>query len=122
MLSRLDAPRKGTVVQFLHNADLIKKCQPIVALSGADLQGIRLATTNLHNADLRDADLRDASLNSTNLSYADLRGTDLRGADLRNADLRGANLAGATGISNAELEQQSSFLAGAIMPDETSHN
>jgi uncharacterized protein YjbI with pentapeptide repeats len=136
VLPTLDANRKRSVLQFLHEAGLIDKDVPIVGLTGADLRGI-----DLHGADLRDADLRDAyvggaDLRGADLSWANLRGadltlailseadltmallygTDLSEADLRDADLRDANLGDAKGITNEQLSAAYS-LEGATMPD-----
>ena len=82
VLTRLDSRRKGSVVQFLHEASLIKKEGPVVSLSAVRLRG----------ADLSHLDLLEANLSGANLNWADLSGTDLSGADLRNAHLSGANL------------------------------
>jgi uncharacterized protein YjbI with pentapeptide repeats len=82
VLTRLDSRRKGSVVQFLHEASLIKKEGPVVSLSAVRLRG----------ANLSHLDLLEANLSGANLNWADLSGTDLSGADLRNAHLSGANL------------------------------
>src|SRR5215204_6231891 len=71
-----------------------------------------------------------ADLQETNLSKAVLSGARLgpppreedgepnpTPADQSGADLSGANLSDAQGITNEELEQQSSSLKGAIMPN-----
>jgi hypothetical protein len=60
---RLDADRKGILVQFLSESNLISKIDPIIDLSGADLS---------------DADLSGANLNGANLSHANLVSADLR--------------------------------------------
>jgi uncharacterized protein YjbI with pentapeptide repeats len=114
-LRGLDGTRKGLVLRFLIEANLLAKEKTIVDLTGADLnnaglnhanladtflRGVELrhallAKTLLHSADLSNADLSNADLNSANLSSANLRDADLRDADLRGADLRGADLRGA---------------------------
>ena len=106
-LRRLDAVRKGDVIQFLRESGLIKAQTPVVLLSGADLReadlsganlsGANLSGANLFRADLTEADLREANLSGADLpvavlSAADLRGADLRGAILIQADLYWANL------------------------------
>jgi uncharacterized protein YjbI with pentapeptide repeats len=126
ILPRLDAKRKRSVLQFLHESGLIfTKDNPIVDLSGADLSNanlvkadlsgaylprVDLSNANLHealvvNAYLVEADLSRASLYAADLRFArldeaNLSGTDLRAtlnhADLRGADRNGADLRGAT--------------------------
>jgi uncharacterized protein YjbI with pentapeptide repeats len=118
VLARLNSRRKGSVVQFLYEADLINK-NPVVSLSdvrlsGADLSGADLSGADLSGADLSDAnlsdgaDLSDADLSSANLRKADLGGAnlsvaDLGGAELQLAVLSGANLLGADLSGGANL-------------------
>jgi|GEM_PF-609131 len=104
VLSRLDGPRKRSVLQFLHEASLIDKDKHIIDLRGADLRGAKLSEATLFAADLRGVDLRGA-----NLFTADLRGADLGGANLFTADLSGAKLSGVnlcgTDLSGADLRR-----------------
>ena len=97
-------------------------------LAGADLRGADLTGADLRNAILRGADLSDAILSGP----ADISS---RGqTDLIGADLTSANLSGVRGIPpkvqgvgmppevqgitfNGEIEQQTSLLKGATMPD-----
>ena len=115
VLARLDSRRKVSVVQFLYEASLIEKDQPVVSLSdvvlrdadlskvvlsganlgGADLRGADLGGAILHDADLSGADLRGADLSDAHLSGAILHDAELHDADLRDADLRGADLSAA---------------------------
>lgn len=142
-LRRLDAERKGSVVQFLKDAGLINRNiednqlgdHGIVSLYGADLRGANLSGAFLLVADLSFADLREANLSQANLlgatlSKANLSGADLSeasmvGVDLHDANLSGANLHGAdlmgadlkgTNVTSEQLEQAAS-LKGATMPD-----
>lgn len=62
--------------------------------SGASLSLIDLRGADLEGADLRDADLRGADLRGANLLRADLRYADLRNARFERAELRGALLTG----------------------------
>jgi len=107
VLARLNSRRKGSVVRFLYEADLINKKHPVVSLadvrlSGADLSGDELSGADLSGAKLigadlsGGADLSDANLIGTNLRNADLVHTILSGANLNGADLSGADLSGAT--------------------------
>jgi hypothetical protein len=61
--------------------------------------------------------LSDARLEDAKLSGADLSSADLSSADLSEADLSRADLSRAKGMSNEELEQETSYLGGATMPD-----
>jgi uncharacterized protein YjbI with pentapeptide repeats len=108
VLSRLDrdGQRKAAIVNFLHEAKLIKGREPIINLSradlsgaildGADLSNANLSNTDLSNANLRGADLRNAFLSGTKLSNAILSNTILGNAEFMSADLSGVNLSGAT--------------------------
>jgi uncharacterized protein YjbI with pentapeptide repeats len=106
---QLDADRKGILLQFLYDSDLIGKADligeivdPIISVSGADLVNANLSGANLSGAFLTEADLSGAYLSGADLSGAYLVEADLRGAnlsyaflteaDLSNADLRGADL------------------------------
>jgi uncharacterized protein YjbI with pentapeptide repeats len=106
-LSRLDGARKGNVVQFLYESNLITVGRLLVALIGADLREVELRGASLRGADLGGANLRgarlsDAELSETRLSKADLRGARLSDTNLSLANLSKANLGGARLIS-AEL-------------------
>jgi hypothetical protein len=133
LLRRLDPERKGIVLQFLYDSNLILKSMVIwmasADLRDADLREAYLRNANLSNANLEGADLRGAFLSFSNLSAANLsnanlggaildsaalfdahlRGADLRGAildgaDLHEADFSEANLRGA-GLRNAYLSE-----------------
>jgi hypothetical protein len=84
VLPRLDANRKGNVLQFLYDASLIDKKMPIINLKGTDFTG-----ANLMGADLTEAELRGANLQGANLQNAILMGASLREANLREANLQG---------------------------------
>jgi uncharacterized protein YjbI with pentapeptide repeats len=132
VLRSLDGNRKGDVVRFLYEAELIGKSvgesdeisliETIVDLRTADLSsanlfaarlgGVDLLLTNLSNANLSGTELRDANLGDTdlgganlsgaNLSNATLGGANLSAANLRYANLSDANLSGAN-LSGADL-------------------
>ena len=97
VLRGLDAARKASVLQFLHEAGLIDKNKCIIDLSEA-----QLLEANLHKANLRGADLHETNLSGANLSYTNLLYTNLRGADLTSAKLSEANLHGAN-LREADL-------------------
>jgi uncharacterized protein YjbI with pentapeptide repeats len=119
VLRSLDGNRKGQVVRFLHEADLIGKSIAIdgsgerqlieaiidlrtadlssailrsADLSGAILSGAILGGANLSHANLNYANLFTTYLGFANLSFARLSFTELRGIILEDADLRYAQL------------------------------
>ena len=122
VLRRLDAERKGSVLQFLHESTLLGKEGRIVDLTGADLSrahlsradlsGANLSHANLSRANLSRADLSEAILSEAILSRTNLSGTNLSEADLMRANLRGADLIGAN-LNEADLS--GAFLIGAIL-------
>jgi uncharacterized protein YjbI with pentapeptide repeats len=106
-LQRSDGERKRSVLEFLYEAGLIVKGQPIIDLCWADFRGVNLCGGILHKAALGGANLCEATLWKADLSEADLSVGDLRKADLREADLSRADL------SNADLRE--AYLNGADM-------
>jgi len=95
ILPRLDANRKRSVLQFLHESGLIEKGKNIIDLSGADLNKADLSRANLSGAGLSKADLRDANLSNATLSGATLSNANLLWANLYYATLSNATLSGA---------------------------
>jgi uncharacterized protein YjbI with pentapeptide repeats len=130
VLSRLDSARKERLLQFLYEAGLLHKENPVVDLNGADLSGIDLRennisgsgafltdvsgnqpiggrvesskAANLSGAILSDANLEGGLLIDTDLSHADLSDAHLSRASLLHTDLYNANLTDAD-LSNADL-------------------
>jgi uncharacterized protein YjbI with pentapeptide repeats len=104
-----DRERKGNIVRFLIDAELMSKLNLSDAdFKNADMAGINLENTNLRgadlqNVDLRDADLRDAKLENANLLNANLAGARLENVDLKDANLKSTNLVGAN-LLNANLK------------------
>jgi hypothetical protein len=148
VLRSLDGNRKGEVIGFLYDANLIgtvveesgerRVIEAIIYLGDADLNGAKLFRSNLSDADLNDANLRFANLNGAYLVRGELRDADLRDAHLSFADLTFANLSGAnlnnTNLFRADLTQvdlrgakgwtneqfaQAESLVNATMPDGT---
>jgi uncharacterized protein YjbI with pentapeptide repeats len=112
ILRGLDAERKGSVIQFLHESGLISKDKHIINLSRANLSRANLSGADLSGADLSGASLMRANMASVNLSEANLSGADLSEANLFQADLRGANLDYAD-LSGADLFEAD--LRGALL-------
>lgn len=128
----LDGTRKGTLIRYLWEADLISGPHPVVDLFQADLTGADFPGANLFNVDLAvddlgssdfaGADLTDADLNGAGLHQADLSGADLSDAKLSCAyvsgvhefcaDLTGANLSDAN-LTDADL--RGADLRGAVL-------
>jgi uncharacterized protein YjbI with pentapeptide repeats len=102
VLRRLDADRKGNVLNFVYESGLIDKDKPIIDLRRADLSKARILAGNLHGANLREANLSQAKLHFCDLHGANLRGLFLREADLREANMSGADLFGAN-LSRIDL-------------------
>ena len=131
VLPRLDGKRKGSVLQFLHEAKLINQDKGIVSLEGANLRetklfGSDLTGANLYKADLFGAELTECLLNKanlieTNLSNANLSNADLRGASLFQANLTRANLTRAllvgVNLSGANISRVSLFGAFLVEAD-----
>ena len=124
-LHRLHGARKGRVVRFLHEADLLRpEVEYLVvgkiSLDGADLTGANLKNARLSKAALSGAYLMGANLTGADLHVAHLWNAHLRDAnlervfaeniDLRNGHLKDANLSGAI-LTKACLS--GSDLAGA---------
>jgi hypothetical protein len=128
VLEGLDPERKGRVLQFLSESDLISKEEPVVDLNDANFQEVSWERASLKDTALSGAVMRYAYMPSADLRGADLarrgpnlsalqagedprdvidinRGTTfLNGADLRGANLRGANLVG-TALVGADLSR-----------------
>jgi len=124
VLRGLDAGRKGQVIQFLYEANLINKSDAIVHLHDADLKDANLEATSLEGADLKHTYLEGANMYFANLEGADLEFANLEGAGLTDAHLADANLIatylGGANLTNANLERAdltNSRLDGANLTD-----
>jgi len=123
------ANMSGTI---LHDADLSEAELNFanlsdVKMSGANLSNAHLNFANLSGAylpfaELGDADLSGAELRDANLSDADLREAYLAETDLSDADLSDADLSDAIGVTEEQLEEKTSNLEGATMPDRSTHD
>jgi uncharacterized protein YjbI with pentapeptide repeats len=103
VLRGLDAKRKGSVLLFLKDSELIDR-EAVIDLNGADLSGASIAFASLTRVNLGDANLSGANLSGTNLSKSYLGGTNLSGANLSSANLGGADLFEAN-LSGANLTE-----------------
>ena len=119
-----NADRKGFIISFLWEAQLIKGPDPIISLNAANLvnanmqnsylndvnlSGALVSSADLHNCDLDGAILTRASLDHVNFRYSTLKGADLSGADLSDAI-----------VTQGQLDTTKS-LKGATMPDGSIH-
>ncbi len=101
VLREIDGKRRGHVLQFLYELNLISGDKPILDMSFADLSEINLPYVNLENITLPKVNLRKAILSSAKLQRANFESADMDGVDLEWADLRNANLN--CGLSEANL-------------------
>jgi len=86
-LRRLNGERKGVLLRFLYESELIARYSTVISLGEANLEGASLKSVTLAESDLKEVYLKGA-----NLLLADLSGADLGGADLSKTTLVGANL------------------------------
>jgi uncharacterized protein YjbI with pentapeptide repeats len=105
VLSWLDSPHRGKLLEFLIESNLIVGDEPTLSLHGADLSGVDFSNKSLSQINLRGVNLSDAQL-----SQADLSGTKLFGATIDRANLRFARLSQAE-LFRASLQQANLFLA-----------
>ena len=126
-LRRLDGERKGELVRFLYEVELIYEQvdqSPMVDLwdanlAAADLNGANLSRADLSQVTLAGATLTRADLRAANLGSADLTRANLQAANLEDADLTGANLQAANLVdaSLVGLTLTYANLKGAVLID-----
>jgi len=102
VLQGLDERRRGVLLSFLYEADLINRDRSIIPLARANLsranlhafhlEGANLSQAKLYGVDLSDAEMQGVDLHQASLSNAKLFGADLREANLISAKLDGADL------------------------------
>ena len=107
VLRILDGDRKGQVVQFLYESNLIG-AKPVFLMFGADLTEAKLDGAALQKATIMGARFHRASLKGTQLGEADLWGSeffraDMTGVNLKQADVRYCKFTGAI-LQNANIE------------------
>jgi uncharacterized protein YjbI with pentapeptide repeats len=111
VLRELDGKRRGQVLQFLYELNLISGNKPIVDMHFANLSELDLPHAKLENISLPEADLRKSNLYFAKLSGANFCLADLDEVNLDWADLRGANLQ--SGLSKAKIS--CAHLDGAVL-------
>jgi uncharacterized protein YjbI with pentapeptide repeats len=120
-LSQLDGGRKGQLLQFLYESDLIDN-SPKLKLLGANfnaaildqivLGGSEIRGAFFKNASIKEANLNEIILNSSNLENANLSGSlveksdfaysNLKNSKMKNMDLTTVDFEGAD-LTNADL-------------------
>lgn len=100
VLRNVDGERKGQVVRFLREANLLS----LIGLDNADLSGAKLENIDLSGATLKKANLTHASLINSSLVSSNLQGAKLSYANLTDANLRLTTLLTAI-MNNANLEK-----------------
>ncbi|ELS05535.1 putative low-complexity protein [Xenococcus sp. PCC 7305] len=100
VLQELDSKRRGAVIRFLEDCNIIK----FLDLSKANLRGANLKLVSLKHSYFRKADFQGANLEDTDFSDANLEYADLTGANLSRADLSGANLKNTIGLTSTQLK------------------
>ncbi len=113
-----DGERKGEVIRFLIDVEIIDKLDLSYAnlnnaslewakLNNANLRMVELNNANLFRAELNNVYLAGAELNNANLEWAELNNANLEWAELNNANLEWAELNDATlfeaNLNNANL-------------------
>jgi len=106
-LQGLDPQRKGALLQFLHEAQLIGMIDPKTDKGTARI--IDLSFADLSGADLSGADLSGADLSGADLSFANLNGVDLSGANLRGAKVTIEQLAEASSLKDATMPDGTTY-------------
>lgn len=137
-LQGLDPERKGRLMKFLYEAELIGfddlahfpkfvHKDSVINLSEADLSnidlnnviftGVNLSGAILNAANLSNAKLELSNVEGANLSQANLQGADLGGTDLLDASLNGANLSHAflVGSNLSRTDVRGANLTSAIL-------
>ena len=102
-----DSGKKSNVIQFLIDAEVVKKAKLNLAecnLSGVDLKEAELSNVILNGVDFDSAKLGRVNFCNTKLSGANFSGADLSAAILSEADLSGSNLSSAN-LSRADLRE-----------------
>lgn len=97
-LRRLNGERKGMLIRFLAESELITGT-PVISLEDADLTYANLRTARLDGVVLRGARLKKADLTGATLQNADLDSSNFRSANLFGATLRAANFQYATFVT-----------------------
>lgn len=83
----LDGIRKGILIRYLWEADLVRGPRPVVYLHKVNLNGAVFTNAYLYGVNLSTDSLEWAKFHGADLHGADLKWAQLNGADLSRADL-----------------------------------
>lgn len=112
----LDGNRKGILIRYLWEANLITGSAPIVTLFEVDLSGADFAGANLAQVNFSTNDLVGADFANSNPNGADLHKARLIGANLSNADLSCIRGSLRLGVSQGLLNLASGTIACSNLP------
>jgi len=100
VLQELDGKRRGPVIRFLTDCNVIK----FLDLSKANLEEANLKEADLNDSCFRKANLQGVNLQNAELNNSNLEDADLTGANLSGADLSRANLKNIKGLTLAQIQ------------------
>jgi hypothetical protein len=92
VLDELDGPRKGKVITYLAESNLINKPNPEIKLDRANLQDLVLQDVDMNGVKIYKADMTRANLTDVKLTNADLTLSIFSSATLQGVDFSGATL------------------------------
>lgn len=102
IFGQLDGQRKGQVLQFLYESDLIDK-EPMFHLRGANISDAVLDRIVLKNAEIKSANFENTTIQNSNLNEIDLTGCNFKNANLSNSLVDNANFS-YTDLSESVLQ------------------
>lgn len=101
-LPQLDGGRKGQILQFLYESDLVDK-NPKFKLLGCNFNESQLDNIVLGQSEIKGAYFKDASFKKSNLIEVDFTSCDFTGADFTGSLMTNTNLSYAK-LNNTKLE------------------
>jgi uncharacterized protein YjbI with pentapeptide repeats len=113
----LDGVRKGYLIRYLWEADLITTPLPTLDLSGVNLHGAVFTGANLYQVNLSSLDLSNADFTGAALDASDLSGSDLSGAKLNGTNIICFSQSSNSRTTNVCANLRDSYLAGASLID-----
>jgi uncharacterized protein YjbI with pentapeptide repeats len=114
VLEQLDGKRKGKVITYLAESQLINKIDPLIQLGGANLQKLELkgrqvfSSINIVGANMTATELSDILISDSDLSTVNLTEAVLQDVTFENSNLSGINLDGAS-LTNVSLEKNNKY-------------
>ncbi|WP_081417844.1 pentapeptide repeat-containing protein [Microcystis aeruginosa] len=114
VLEQLDGKRKGKVITYLAESQLINKIDPLIQLGGANLQKLELkgrqvfSSINIVGANMTATELSDILISDSDLSTVNLTEAVLQDVTFENSNLSGINLDGAS-LTNVSLDKNNKY-------------